>query len=356
MDDNTIDIDKIKHPITIINKKGSQKFKRDCQMFLLDHQPVKITLEYIWIGIATLISAFALAYGYRAFTAPSGVPSLISGGASGFSQVLTKFVELCGLTQFAEKDLQSFFYFAVNIPLFIMSWFTIGKKFTIISLINVGLTSVLISNIPESWVNIFNIDPSTITDQYIVPFQYDFLVRAFCGGALTGVSSGVAYIIGTSAGGVDIITFTIAEKKSTNVGKYNIMINACIVIMYTIINAIKIGSLSQVSTSIYSIAYFISTAKVIDLINKKNKKIELQINTTNDALPQKLTRAFPHGCTICNAVGAYSGAPRKLIYMTISSNELKKVMLFIKDADPTSFVNVISSTQVYGKFYIKPIK
>lgn len=355
MDNNSIEVDKIKHPIKIINRKGTRKLKRDYQMFLLDHQPIKITLEYIWIGIATFISAFALAYGYRAFTAPSGVPNLISGGASGFSQVLTKLVKLCGDKTFAEKDLQSFFYFAVNIPLFIMSWFTIGKKFTIISLINVGLTSILISYIPESWVSIFNVDINTINPRQ-VPFQYDFLIRALCGGALTGISSGVAYAIGTSAGGVDIITFTIAEKKSTNVGKYNIIINACIVVAYTIINALYIGSLSQISTSIYTVLYFLASAKVIDLINVKNKKIELQINTTNEDLPQKLMRAFPHGCTICSAIGGYSGAPRKLIYMTVSHNELKNVMKFIKDADPTSFVNVIGSTQVYGKFYIKPIK
>ncbi len=357
MDDNSIDIKQVKHSIRIQKKTKIQKLKREWSMFLLDHYPIKVCLEYLWIGLATFISAFALAYGYRTFTAPEGVPSLISGGASGFSQVITIIINLCGFNSIPAKDMQSVLYFVVNIPLFILAWFKIGKKFTIISLINVALTSVLISYIPSSWTTIFNIDPGSASlPEGSLPFQYDYLVRALCAGSLTGISSGVAYAIGTSAGGVDIITFTIAEKKSTNVGKYNIIINAMIVSAYTILNAIKIHSLSQIPVSIYTIAYFIASAKVIDLINTKNKKIELQINTDHLELAQKLTRGFPHGCTICDAVGGYSGNPRKLIYMTVSSNELKHVISFVKKEDPYCFVNVSYATQVYGKFYIKPIK
>lgn len=355
MENNSIDTKQVKHSIRIIKKTRIQKLKRSLQMFLLDHYPIKVGLEYLWISIATFISAFALAYGYRTFTAPDGAPNLISGGASGFSQVLVTIINLLGFNSIPAKDLQSVLYFVVNIPLFILAWFKIGKKFTIISLINVGLTSILISYIPDSWTTIFNVDPSTIPSGSL-PFQYDYLIRALCAGSLTGLSSGVAYAIGTSAGGVDIITFTIAEKKSTNVGKYNIIINAMIVIAYTILNAIKIESLSQIPISIYTIAYFIACAKVIDLINTKNKKIELQINTDHLELAQKLTRAFPHGCTICDAVGGYSGNQRKLIYMTVSSNELKNVINFVKKEDPYCFVNVSYATQVYGKFYIKPIK
>lgn len=354
MEDNSIDIKQVKHPIRIVKKTKFQKLKHEYSMFLLDHYPIKIGLEYLWIAIATFISAFALAYGYRTFTAPEGAPSLISGGASGFSQVLVTIINLCGFNSVPAKDLQSILYFVVNIPLFILAWFKIGKKFTIISLINVGLTSILISYIPNSWTSIFNVDPNSVVEG--IPFQYDYLVRALCAGSLTGISSGVAYAIGTSAGGVDIITFTIAEKKSTNVGKYNIIINACIVVAYTFFNALKINSLSQIPVSIYTIAYFIACAKVIDLINTKNKKIELQINTDHLELAQKLTRAFPHGCTICDAVGGYSGNQRKLIYMTVSSNELKNVINFVKKEDPYCFVNVSYATQVYGKFYIKPIK
>lgn len=42
--------------------------------------------------------------------------------------------------------------------------------------------------------------------------------------------------------------------------------------------------------------------------------------------------------------------------MVVSYNEVKKAIKVMREVDPNCFVTVINTYQVYGKFYIRPIK
>lgn len=369
MDNNPSSNTEIKYTIKKPKKTKYQKLKHEVQMFVLDRPLLKGTLSWLWIALATILSAICFAYGYRAFIAPApyqgyAIPALISGGASGVSQVILRIIEICGYTPASEKDVSSILYLIVNIPLFIIAWIFIGKKFTLVTIVNVILTSLLIKYIPESWVVVFNSLPNSVQGNKItsgIPFQYDYLARALIAGCTTGASAAISYVIGTSAGGTDIIAFSIAEKKSTNVGKYSVIINCITVLSYTVLNTFRLQKLGQnplaeMPMVLYTIVYFIVSSKVTDLINIKNKKTELQINTDHSDLPEKLMRIFPHGCTIVNAIGGYTGKQRKLVYMVVSASEVKQVISYAKQIDPNCFVNVIHSHQVFGNFYIKPLK
>jgi uncharacterized membrane-anchored protein YitT (DUF2179 family) len=325
-----------------------QKEVRKVDDYLLDHPVLKGTIDWSWSIFLNLVSAFAFAYGYRAFIAPGGTTgvsstaSLISGGASGISQIILRLFQIFNYSG-PESMFTSVCYLCINIPLFFIAFKFIGKRFFLLTAINVGATSLFINYIPEAWVTIFNINS-------------DNIARALFAGVLTGVSSGLAYFVGDSAGGLDIINFYLAERKSTTVGKYSLFFNTCIVILYSIVNAIKVGDLTQVTMALYTIIYFFTASKVLDVINIKNKKTELQINTDNEEMAQLLLRAFPHGCTVINGIGGYTGKPRKLIYMVVSASEVKQVIEFARRIDPNCFVNVTNSTRVYGKFYTKPIQ
>lgn len=327
-----------------------QRKKTEINDYLLDHPVLKYFFEYTVATIGIIISAFTFAYGYRAFISPEAIivdgsiinPSLISGGATGTAQIILRIFQIFGFSG-NEYILTSICFFAVNIPLFFIAWRKIGKRFTILTFIDVLLCSLFISYIPYNWVIIFEIDS-------------DFIARALFAGILTGVSSGIAYITGCSAGGVDIVAYAIAEKKSTTAGKYAMTINAVIVLIYTIVNIFRLQNLSEVTMALYTAIYFFTASKVVDLINVKNKKTEIQITTSKTDLAPMLLRAFPHGCSVIDARGGYSGQPRKIIFMIVSNNEVKRVIQFSKKVDEDCFVTVIPSNGVYGKFYIKPMK
>ena len=70
-----------------------EKIKKDSKNYLLDHPHQKFIVDYLWAFVVTLISAFAFAYGFRAFVAPAVAEHLVSGGASGLTQVIVRIIE-----------------------------------------------------------------------------------------------------------------------------------------------------------------------------------------------------------------------------------------------------------------------
>ena len=184
------------------------------------------------------------------------------------------------------------------------------------------------------------------------------LTRVLFAGVFVGLASAIAYKAGISCGGVDVFSYYIATKYSTGVGKYTAILNAMIITTYTILTiSINHGELVEIAflNFIYAIVYVFMVMFVVDFINTKNKKVQLQIITNHEDMSSILISNFPHGTTLLNAQGGYSHAEKKVIYMTISSNEVKKVVSLVRKVDPRSFVSVFPLVQAYGNFFIKPV-
>jgi uncharacterized membrane-anchored protein YitT (DUF2179 family) len=353
--------------------------KSSADDYLFDHPKTRRAIDWAWKGFITIVTCFIFAWGFRAFVNPTtncvihwtmqstgksleeatksveetGVIHLIAGGMSGVSQAIVKLMNIFGDFRATEKTIISIMYFVLNIPLLILGWFKISKQFTVFTLINVGFVSLFNEIIPDEWIyNVINI-------------YDDMIARCIFGGIITGIASGAAMMINTSSGGTDVLSFYIAEKKSAAPGSFSFYINACILltnILFGVIgHAVNPTVNPQLSSeliryALYTIIYLFVATKVIDFLNVKNKKEELQIFTSNDNLSQILIHAFPHSATSVEAKGAYTGNRRILIYMVVSKREIKKATELVQKADPSAFVTVININQVYGRFYIRPIE
>ncbi len=354
--------------------------KNKAEDYLFDHPKTRKAIDWAWKGFITVVTCFIFAWGFRAFINPTtncvihwtmqsnagmtleqatatvekaGVVHLISGGMSGVSQAIVKFMNIFGDFRATEKTIISIMYFVLNVPLFILGWFKISKQFTVFTIINVGLVSVFNEVIPDEWIyNVINI-------------YDDMIARCIFGGITTGIASGAAMRINTSSGGTDVVSFFIAERKSSSPGRFSFYINACVVltnILFGIIghnvNPVVNPQLSSelIRYALYTIIYLFVSTRGIDFLNVKNKKEELQIFTSNENLSQILIHAFPHSATSVEAKGAYTGNRRILIYMVVSKREIKKATELIQKADPSAFVTVININQVYGRFYIRPVE
>ncbi|HMM00462.1 MAG TPA: YitT family protein [Bacilli bacterium] len=330
-----------------------KKLAKHYDDFLFDHPAVRWIVENFFTLFFCTFSAFIFAFGFRLFISPSSTdPAIVKfagGGISGFAQDVVKvLIEIMGF-HYNEYNLQSILYIVFNIPVIILGWFGIGKRFTIYSLINVVLGSLFISIIPNNWESLITLDSQ--------------LTRTLLAGICTGMSAAVAFKADISAGGMDIVSYYLANKKSTNVGKYSISFNAVIVVLYsliTIIAANKNGLDNPFSTGltalVYSIIYLFVSALVIDFINVRNKKAQIQIITTSKNMSPILIANFHHSATIIQGTGAYTGEAKIIIYMTVSTNEVKKVLKVAQKVDSHAFINVISLHQVYGRFFVQPVR
>ncbi len=338
-----------------------ERTKRKIESFLYDHLWLKISLEYIIAFIMSVISAMIFAFGVVCFMRPGidNIRDFVSGGSSGLAQTIALVFELCGVKVEENHNLIfSICYLAVNVPLVILAFKGVGKRFTIFTIVNVA--SVFI------FTNVFKGEFFEQIARFINA-NGGILARALFAGLTTGLSSAIAFKFDTSAGGFDVVAYYLALRKSKNAGPYGAIINGVIIVTfytltgfqgydYVIGDAHFISWVGSLCGILFSVIYLVECMVIIDLINVRNKKVQLQIITENDNLPKLLLANVPHGATVIKGKGAYSGNDRLIIYLVISTTELRSVIHFLKEVDPTSFINVTSLNQVYGRFYMKPIK
>ena len=107
---------------------------------------------------------------------------------------------------------------------------------------------------------------------------------------------------------------------------------------------------------LFSVLYMLVVMFVVDTINLRNKKVRISVVTSNPDLASVLLANIPHGATLIHGSGAFSKQDKTIIEMVVSSYEIKSTVKIIQEADPTAFVSVTELKQVYGRFFIKPIK
>ena len=344
--------------------KHKQSLQERYHSYLYNHLWLKFSVDYGTAFLASVISAAIFSFGIVCFMNPtltSGTTlELVSGGSSGLAQVIASLLRVFGVD--IEPGNTLFFsiaYLIVNTPLIILAFKGIGIRFASFTLVNV-LFVFLFSNIFKGQ---FFQEVATVINNH-----GGFLSRALFAGMCTGLSSAIAYKFETSAGGFDIVSYYVSLRKSTTAGKYSVIINAIIISMFYLIfgftgNNASGGEFSQYSTwaiavscVFFSVVYLFTVMLVIDAINIRNKKVQIEINTTNTDLPSMLLARIPHGVTVVKAKGGYSGQDRLLIYIVVSSLELKSAIKLVKEVDPHSFVTVKSLIQVYGRFFSQKVR
>jgi uncharacterized membrane-anchored protein YitT (DUF2179 family) len=359
-------------------ENGRKTFVEKYRSWAYQHLVLKRVLEYGWLFLVSTVGAFIFAFSFRVFLQPDvkaigdavtanevGVPVqiIISGGVSGISQNLALLLLLicrnlggAGMAFYngAETNVFPILYFVLNIPLFVIAWKGIGKRFAVFTLINVIEVSVLTRLFVE-WDFTFRLY------QFIFEHGGGFFGRAFFAGVLTGLASASAFKFDFSNGGMDIVAYYFALRKNTSVGKYTTGINIITLLFYTVLSGFinywhGDGMIAIIGGVMFSVVYLFVAAFVIDFINVRNKKVELKIVTSMPELSKILLLNVPHGQTLVDAVGGFTGAKRTIITMVISSFEVNSVVKEVQLEDPNAFIQVVPLSQVYGHFFMKPIR
>ena len=332
-----------------------EKLKRKWTNFKYDHLPL---LNGLSIARSALLASFAAAFyafAFYCFITPSTVnhssvtgSSIITGGVGGITQVIALIIDLAG-GNIDPYTIQSIGYFVLNIPILIFAFFKIGKKFAVITLLNVALSSL--------FIQLFKYIP--LMSQIAEAIKDEHLARVLFAGVCVGISSASAYLGDVSCGGVDVFSYYFSLRKSTSVGKYSVALNSTIILTYTILTiAWNQGSNVEVAilAFMYSVVYLFVNMLVVDFINVRNKKVQVQIITDKEEMSSILIANFPHATTLVDAKGGYSHVGKKIIYMVISSNESKRVISLARRVDQHAFITVTSLIQAYGNFFIKPVE
>lgn len=285
--------------------------------------------------IAVVVSSFVAAVAIKIIVQQN---QFLSGGVSGVAVLISRYTAMHLNKAEIESLLYSVIYLGLNIPVFVFGFKKVGKQFVIYSLVNVLCFSALVSLIPSSWYSIFQFE------------SVDKLTLAILAGLLSGAAAVVAFANGFSQGGTDIISMYLSRAKGKGIGSYNLIINAFVLFVGGIM-------FKDYVSLIYTIIYSFVGNLVINNLYIGHKKVLIEV-ITNKAieLTEKLMQESHHGCTLINAVGAYSKENKTLLRIVVSSNQTKRICEMIKQIDENSFTTLINISQVNGKFYIPPLK
>ena len=275
-----------------------------------EKKSTSITLDLLTIIAGTIITAVAL----NMMTIPAG---LLAGGLTGIAQFINHFWTInVGV-----------FYFILNIPLMIAAFKYLGKKFSIYTILSITLLSVFL---------------------YIIPIQHlwtdNTLLAAIFGGTLNGIGCGIVLRRGGSQGGLDILSRIIAKYSNVSVGKANLVVNVIIVLFS--------GFIFDSEIALFTIISMFASMKTYEVIlNHVNRVSILVITDKGEEVNEEINMGLHRGTTMWNANGGYTHAGKTVLLCVIVKAELPKLKKIVKKTDPKSFVTVISTQNVIGRFH-----
>jgi len=286
--------------------------------------------ELVYEGRRTLgsiLGAFLYAVGINLFVVPTG---LYTGGVMGISQVIrTMLAQFAGLN-FQNIDIAGIIYYIINLPIFIVAFTRLGKKFFAKTLISVTAMTVFLSVLPVACV------------------VEDAMASCVVGGIISGSGVGLILRMGSSSGGMDVVGVLLTKwKRDFSVGKVNLLVN---MVLYG-----TCFFLFDVEIVVYCIIYAAVYSVAMDRMHTQNINVEVNIISKKDttALEKEVFDELGRGITKWSTLGAYTYDQSHILYIMLSKYEVNRLKAIIHKHDPNAFIVVNEGVSVDGHFLKK---
>lgn len=274
-----------------------------------------------------IFGAFLYALGINMFIVPAG---LYTGSLMGICQVIrTLLVDYLHL-QFNGLDIAGILYYILNLPLFVVSFTRMGRRFFIKTVITVTAITACMSFIP------------------CIRILDDTMAACVVGGIISGAGIGLILRMAGSGGGMDIIGVLLTKwRRNFSVGKVNLAVN---VVLYT-----ACLFLFDVEVAIYSIIYAAVYSVALDKLHTQNINVEVNIITKADTteLEKEVFSELGRGITKWVSQGAYTHEESSILYIMLSKYEVHQLKSIVHKYDPNAFIVVNEGVDVDGNFLKK---
>lgn len=278
----------------------------------------KKTFHLLSCIVLVLISSLIQCFAIKTFVLPA---HLLSSGFTGLSILISKISNEFGFNFSISLGIILF-----NLPAIILCIKGISLKFTILSCIQLVLTSILLQ-----FLN-------------FTPLFDDIMLNCLIGGVVYGMCTVLALKADASTGGTDFIALYVSNKIGKSIWSYVFIFNTIMLIVFGFIFGFKYAG--------YSIIFQFVSTKTIESFHHRYDQITLQITTKYpEDIIKSYTNVYRHGITVTKSYGGYSKEENYLCHSVVSSYELKDIIKLIKKEDPKAIINVLKTENFYGGFY-----
>lgn len=218
----------------------------------------------------------------------------------------------------------------LNIPIFIIGWYILGRETFVYTIIGTVSVSIFLSIFQKFRV----ID---------IPLHDDLTLAALFAGVFIGVGLGIVFRFGGTTGGVDIIAKLAYKYLGWSMGKTMFIFDAVVI-------SSSLIYLNYREAMYTLLAVFVAT-RVIDFIQQGaySAKAAFIISDKVDEISRKILDEMERGATIIKGQGSFTKSNKDILYCVVARNELIHLKGLIESIDPHAFVTVNDVQDVIGE-------
>jgi uncharacterized membrane-anchored protein YitT (DUF2179 family) len=297
-------------PLTLIQQsKPTSKPKRSVKRRTRLSPRLQEVASYVYLLVGSLMIALA----FNLFLLPNRIAS---GGVAGLSVVLDTVVHVP----------PAYTQWALNVPLLITGLLLLGGRFGIKTAIGSILMPLII----------------LLTSHVDAP-THNPLLAAIYGGVGVGLGMGIVFRGRASTGGMDIAAQILHRLTGIRYGLAVATFDACVIV--------SAGFLISMENALYALIALFVTSKTIDVVQTglQTSKAAFIVSNHPDKVSQAILHDLDRGLTRLHGQGGYTGEERPVLLAVVGQNEVAKLKILVRDADPSAFVIISNTAEVLGE-------
>lgn len=277
-----------------------------------------VVKEYLMLTLGT----FLVAAGVYFFKFPN---SFNTGGVTGMAVILNAVFPAISSSTFAS---------VINIAFLVLGFVALDTGFGVRTVYCSILFSAMLSVL--EWLRPMS---APLTDQKTLELFFAVI--------LPSLGSAILFNMQSSTGGTDILAMILKRFSSMDIGRALLYVDVLI--------AASTLYFVGIETGLYSVLGLLLKSVVVDsMIESLNRrKSFIAVTSCPDEVCDFITHTLHRSATYWQAEGAYTHDTKWVVLAALSRSQAVALRVFLKSADPHSFILVTNSSEIFGKGFMR---
>ncbi len=278
-------------------------------------------LDELWRLFLIVLGAVLAGAGFSLFQVPYNIAA---GGVSGIAILINHFTGWPISTM----------YLIMNIPLFVVGFFYLGRwRFLFSTALAVVLFTVTTGYFDRSL-------PALLPEW---PITDNILLSAIYAGLVGGIGGGLLYLAGATLGGTAIIGRIVQVKSGLSLSEIYLFVDGAIVLAAGVIFGWEIA--------LYAMLTLLLSGQAADFVleGPSRARTAMVVTTQPQPITQALIAELGRGVSYWEAVGGYTGEPRTIVMCTLYRPQVGDLKRIVAQHDPHAFVIIGTTQQALGE-------
>lgn len=225
---------------------------------------------------------------------------------------------------------------ATNIPLLILAWFYLSRRFAVTTAVTTALSSAVLD------LAVAPVCPVYVGDRFLCSLY---------GGVVIGVGMALIFLAGTTTGGSDILGYLLQKKRpQMSIGRALLLVDGVVLV-------ISIFVFGNVDAALFGLITLFAQTKVIDSIiyGGEVSTMATVITKRPEEIAHRVIVDLDRSATLLKAQGAYSKEDTTMLLCTVRKSQFPRLKRIIYETDPDAFMMATETSEVLG-FGFKELK